>query len=102
VFVPYILALYIRIRILFGFPQKLFQCGSFRRPKEIYEMADTAFEATTHYTCVLYCHSTLYSKLSYISASMLRLVVSLGFMYISDEAAVFHIQGETASLKKLS
>jgi len=38
-------------------------------------MADTAFglasfEATTRCTCVLYCHSTLYSKLSCISAKI--------------------------------
>ena len=57
------------------FPQKLFECGSFGVPNEICEMADTAlglasFEDTTHYTCVLYCNFTLYSKLSCISANI--------------------------------
>ena len=60
------------IRIWFGFPQKLFDCGSFGRPNEICEMADTAlglgsFEATTRYTGVLHYHSNLYNKLSRIS-----------------------------------
>jgi len=33
---------------------------------------------------------------------MLRLVVCLGFVCVSDDAAVFHNQGESASHKKLS
>ena len=99
------------IGIFFEFPQKLFDCGNFGRPNEICEMVDTAFglssfKATTHYTCLLYCHSTLYNKLSCISAKitgfMSRLVVCLGFVYVSDNAAVFHNQGESTSLKKLS
>lgn len=65
---------FIYIRILFGFPQKLFDCENFGRPNEICEMADTNFglasEVTTRYTCVMYCNATFYSKLSCISAKI--------------------------------
>ena len=76
-------------------------------------MADTAFglasEATTRYTCVMHCNSILYSKLRCISVKIKVFLFYISwfaralYTYVSDAAAaVFHNQGESASLKKLS